>query len=174
MVDSGLRVTADNLKRVAEAVAFLSKNHVLVGVPDEKAGRREGEITNAALAYIHENGAPEVNIPARPFLRPAINAGHAELRGLLKKAGEFALAGNLGATERQLHRVGIKARDMVKAKLRAGPFEPLKPATIAARRRRSAGSRYRRKAKSAEDVKPLIDTAQMLNAVNYVIRRAGR
>ena len=48
---------------VAESVRILANSRLLVGFPAESAGRDEGPLTNAALAYIHDNGAPEAGIP---------------------------------------------------------------------------------------------------------------
>lgn len=171
---SGLAVVVDHFKQVSEAISLLADMRVMVGVPDTGAGRREGEISNASLAYIHENGAPEANIPARPFLKPGIKNAHRDIVASLKKAGQFALAGKPQAVDRQLHRTGMIGRDAVKRKITEGPFVPLKQATIDARRKRSKGSRYRRKATTAVDVKPLIDTGQMRNAISYVIRKAKK
>lgn len=174
----GVTVTRDDLERVAAAIAELARVRVMVGVPATEALRRpvpgakqRQPPNNALLAYVHENGAPTRRIPPRPFLRPAIHEGRAELARLLGIAGRFALQGRLDAMERQFHRVGGIARDMVRLRITTGPFVPLAPRTIEARRRRSAGSRYRRRAQTAADTTPLIDTGQLRNAINYVIRR---
>lgn len=179
VIKSGLTVIVDELDRVAKGVSILATNRVMVGIPADKALRRpeNGEptpINNAALGYIHENGAPEVGIPARPWLVPGVREHSAESTRGLRVAGELALDGK-GPDKvlRQLQVVGLRAQAAVRRKITEGPFVPLKPATIAARRRRSKGSKYRRKAETAADVRPLIDTSQMRSAVNYVIRKVG-
>lgn len=178
---SGVKVVLDRTVEVAKAIELLATTRVMVGVPASEALRkpddeeRRSPINNAALAYIHENGAPEVGIPPRPFLKPALREHKDEITRGLKIAGQLALDGK-GAEKvlKQLKVVGIRAVSAVKMKIRTGPFVPLKPRTIAARRRRSKGSKYRRKATGASDVTPLIDTAQMLNAINFVIRKVAR
>lgn len=175
---SGVTVVIDRAAEIQKAIHLLAASRVMVGIPATTALRRSepgqpSTINNAALAYIHEHGSPEANIPARAFLKPGVQNAKNEISAGLKVAARLALEGRTDAVDRQLHRVGMMGRDAVKAKITAGPFVPLKPATIAARRRRSAGSKYRRKATSAADVRPLIDTAQMRNAINYVIRKSG-
>jgi len=58
-----------------------------------------------------EHGAPEVNIPARPFMKQASRPVQADISARLKKAGEFALEGAPMQSNRELHRVGAIARD---------------------------------------------------------------
>lgn len=177
-LEVGLTVERDNLPALVRALEQLSAARVLVGVPATEALRRPvpGEKrppNNAMLAYVHENGAPTRHIPPRPFLRPGIQENRRAIAQQLERAGRQALAGQVEAMERQLHIAGAIARDFVRLKITTGPFVPLAARTIAARRRRSAGSRYRRRATTAADVTPLIDTGQLRNAINYVIRRVA-
>src|SRR5882724_12416208 len=64
-------VTVDKVKEVQLAIRALANTRVMVGIPSDKAARK-GKINNAQLGYIHEFGAPEVNIPPRPFLVPGV------------------------------------------------------------------------------------------------------
>lgn len=169
---NGVQVTIDRTAEVLRGIAILAGTRVMVGIPSDQAGRKDGEpINNAALGYIHENGAPEVGIPARPFLVPGVAAIQGEIEDGMRKAGDAALSGRPELVMRYLHAVGLKAQAAVRRKITTGPFVPLKPETIARRRKRSPGSKYRRKATTAADVKPLIDTGQLRNAINYVIRQ---
>lgn len=160
MARSGVFVRVDTVRRVVESVRALTSQQVLVGIPSDRAGRRDGPITSAALGYIHENGAPEVNIPARPFLLPGVRSALPAVEQDLRRAAEAAYSGSMAGVETHLHRAGLRASTAVKAKLVSGPFAPLARGTIASRRRRGRTS-----------IKPLIDTAQMLASVTYVIRR---
>jgi len=158
---SGVTVVFDQVSKVLAGVGHLASTRVLVGVPAEKAERKDGEgISNASLAYIHDKGAPEANIPARPFMEPGIQSAKAGIEDGLKKAGEFAFDARPEAVERQFQRVGTIARDAIKMKITDGPFAPLKPATIAARKRRGRTG-----------TKPLIDTGSLRNSINYVVRK---
>jgi len=160
---TGLTIVRDNLAKVSKAIDGIGRSRVMVGVPADKADRKEGPINNAALAYIQENGAPEVNIPPRPFMKPGVASVQPQIAAGLKKAGEFALQGRADAVNRQFHRVGAIGRDAIKAKITDGPFAPLKPSTIAARK-------SKRKSRNNTDVKPLIDTGALRASISYVIR----
>lgn len=158
-----LRVTVDRLKNLVDATDALTKQRVMVGVPANKAGRRQTRgqrINNATLAYIHEHGAPAANIPKRAFLRPGVESVQRDLVQIMRKAGDAALNGRPDHVNRWLNAAGLKAQAAVQAKLRSGPFAPLSPRTLAARR-----------ARGVSRTKPLIDTAQLLQSISYVVRR---
>lgn len=160
---SGVTTTVDHAAKIISGIADLVGTRVMVGVPADKTDRRDdgAPINNAALAYIHENGAPEVSIPARPFIQPGLDEKKDAIVSGLRKVGEAALDGRPEAMDRGFHAVGLKAQAAIRAKITTGPFLALKPATLAARRRRGRTGD-----------KPLIDTAQLRNALNYVIRKA--
>lgn len=191
---SGMLVTKDRVNEVMVRVKQVVKKDVLVGIPsdsgDGELGVQDGsnlrsdhhvpgagailsDVLNAQLGYIHEKGAPEANIPARPFLIPGIRSAQGRITTFLKEAASAGLKGDEGLMTKNLHGAGMVAMNAVQSKLRRGPFAPLQPSTIRRRRVRSAGSKYRRKATTAADVKPLIDTAQMLKAITYVVRSRG-
>lgn len=167
----------------------LTSTRILVGIP-QKTARRQGEpITNAELMYIHTNGvrawamrmymgvkmikgasypealqmylhskgSPQWQIPPRPVIEPAITAkGNKEkITSEMEAAGKAALNGNRTAMRYFMERAGITAVNLVKAWFtdpRNG-WAPNSPSTI------------KRKGSS----KPLIDTAQMRNAITYIL-----
>ena len=189
---TGLTTVLDESAKMFAAVEALAKTRVMVGVPAEKTDRRgEGEsrLTNAALAYIHENGAPEVAIPPRPFLRPGIERAKNDIEGGLKNAGQLALKGDAAKVEKQLMAVGILAASSVRSVIAEGIPPPLKPSTIEGRirRRKSKTWRARRRAEVAANAAylgeenagagiftPLIDTGQLLKSITYVLRKVGK
>lgn len=157
----GLHKTLDNFARVAAGIKKIADTRVMVGVPAEKGARKEGEpINNAALAYIHDNGASEAGIPARPFLKPGIRTKQAEIEAGLVKTGQAALDGKTDAVDRGFNIVGLIGQNAVRAKINEGVPPPLKPETIAERKRRKRTG-----------TKPLIDTGQLRNSLTYVIRK---
>jgi hypothetical protein len=164
-VKSGVTTVVDNVAKVLAGMNALATQRVMVGIPSTKADRREdgSPINNAQLGYIHENGAPEVNIPARPFLLPGVRADQAKIEEGLRAAANSAFDGKPEQLQRDLTRVGLIGQAAVRKKITDGPFEPLKPATLAARRRRGRTG-----------TKPLIDTAQLRAAINFVIRKVNR
>lgn len=181
--ESGSVVVLDRMAKVLEGIAALAKTRVEVGIPSSRAGRREGGITSAALGYIHENGAPEVGIPARPFLLPGVKSVQPEISAGFKKVAEFGLDGKPAAVDRQLHRIGLLAQNAVRAKISEGIPPPLAPSTIAGRIRRVKGPKRKAKIAAAAAAgmpwstqggvagifTPLILTGQLRNAITYVV-----
>jgi hypothetical protein len=160
-------VLADHVGELNEALKELSKSQVLVGIPSDKASRTGTEpINNATLGYIHENGSPAANIPARPWLAPGVKESQSQWEPYLNQAVNLAVEGKKAAVDRALNAAGIKAVSAVKNRIVAGIAPPLAPATIAGRRRRGGQSTT-----TSVDTTPLVDTAQMLNSISYVIRK---
>jgi len=184
---SGAEVIIDKTLEVFEAILELAAHKVMVGIPSENADRHEGGITSAQLGYIHEFGAPEKNIPARPFLVPGVKSVQKEINEGFKKAGELAMDGKKESVMRQLHRIGLLAQNAVRKKISEGIPPPLAPSTIAGRIRRIKGKKRRGKIDAAiaagtpmskqggaEGIfTPLIITGQLMRAVTYVIRAVG-
>jgi hypothetical protein len=150
----------DNKAKIGKAFRALTGLDVLVGVPAAEAPR-DGSvpINNATLAYIHENGSPAANIPARPFLVPGIRKGTPLFLSYLRQAAEAALEGNPGRMRRSLEAAGQIARDAVKREINSNVPPPLSEKTLAARRRRGVTR-----------TNTLIDTGQLRNSINYVVR----
>jgi phage gpG-like protein len=169
---NGLTIRVDRVQAVLADIKKLTDQQVLVGVPSSTSHRTDDQpITNAELAYIHTNGAPEANIPARPFLQPGIEDQREVITARLKATAKSALDGDTPKIEIGLAGAGQIAASAAQNKIREGLTPALKPATIAARQRRSAGSKYRRAAIDASDVKPLIDTGALLRSITYVVRK---
>jgi hypothetical protein len=154
----------DNSKELMKAVRRLTKMDVLVGVPQKSGARKRSKVNNAMLAYIHDNGSPLSHIPPRPFLRTGIQEGKKEIVHYLDGAAKGALNGDPEAVEKGLNAAGLVAQKSVRRKIQTGPFTPLKASTIRARR-------SKRKSRNNNSITPLIDTGQMRNSINYVIRK---
>lgn len=186
-ITAGLTIR-DATPQLVAALKALVGRKLMVGVPsdDEQPHRGIGTVSpnervdsagvsqpmnNATIGYVHETGAPEVGIPARPHLVPGVNAAKEKLVGRLGNAGKAVLRGDLPAADRYLEAAGLEAVSSVRRTIQAGVPPPLKPATVAARRRRSKGSTYRRKAVAASDTTPLIDSGNYVQSISYVIRR---
>ena len=163
--DTKITKTIDHSADVLKAIYELNTNQVMVGVPAAKAPRDAEEangspINNAALAYIHNYGAPSVNIPPRPFMEPGIKNVQGKINEKMEKTAADAFDGKRDAVAKGLTAAGIVAVIGIKAKIMSGPFAPLKPATLAARRRRGhKGTRI------------LVETAQMRDSMNFVLRK---
>lgn len=163
-----MTIVSDRVSGVLAGINVLGTTRVMVGIPAAEATRSDDDdaasgINNAALGYIHDNGAPEANIPARPFLEPGIRAVQDKIEAGLRTAADAAMAGRPEAVDRAYHAIGLKAQAAVRSKITTGPFVELKPRTLANRRRRGRNG-----------TKPLIDTGQLRNAIAYVIRKIMR
>jgi hypothetical protein len=128
-----------------------------VGVFDGVGGGT-GEI--ATIATIHEFGAPRANIPPRSYIRATIRERKAELAALMARVVRLMIQGKLDE-RRALELVGAWLAGAIKGRIVSGPFTPLKPATIARRRKNPADP--------DGPIKPLIDTGQLKNAVTFII-----
>jgi hypothetical protein len=155
---------------IEAAIRRLSRKRLYIGVPQEKDPRPGDPIGNASLGYIHELGSPARNIPARPHLVPGVEKAMPTIIGFFEEAAQAALAGNISGVDQAFEKAGIAGVNSVRLTIQAGIPPPLAPATVAARRVRSPGSRYRRLATTPADVTPLIDTANYLNALTHVVR----
>lgn len=147
---------AQAIKNIEE----LRKLDVLVGVPQDKSSRKEDKtITNAELLFIHTNGSPLRNIPARPVIEPAIQEPETKERIVdwLKKAIMAALNGNMPNAIEALNKAGMIGQNAARRWF-VNPknnWPPNSPATI--------------KAKGSD--RPLIDTGELRKSIIYVIRK---
>ncbi|MFA9439407.1 hypothetical protein ACDA63_07200 [Uliginosibacterium sp. sgz301328] len=155
-----VKVVKDSTSAVMDAIQKIASRVVLVGIPSESTERQDGEpINNATIGYIQENGAPAMNIPPRAFLVPGVASESDRITSQLKKASQAQLDGNDAQATQALNRAGLIGQSGARKKINDGPFVPLKPTTLAARR-----------ARGREGDKPLIDTGQLRNSLTYVIR----
>jgi len=190
-VNAHLEVLVDNHQMVVDAIKRLANTTVMVGIPsdkeqphyDESGQQAKGTekrtdtpsgIGNANIGYIHETGAAAANIPPRPWLGPGVRNNQREWMTYMRRAGQLAFAGKMQEAEHAWHGAGMTAVDGVKDRIQSNIPPPLADVTVERRRQRSTGSTYRRKAKTASDTTALIDTAQMINSISYVIRHRGR
>lgn len=176
-----------SLADVSAEIKLIAGVEVLVGFPAETSNRDESEaaevggITNAALGYIHETGMPEQNIPARPFLVPAIEENAEMIEKRLAGIARKALSGDAEAIEAGFQALGLKMQAAIRNKINEGIPPPLAESTLrarAARGRKGAqeelDARGRGEAPGVANAKPLVDSGQMRNAVNYAIRNRSK
>jgi hypothetical protein len=185
-----MKVTKDSVPQVLEAIAHLVGQEVLVGIPDSSTSRHDDEgqpITNAALGYIHEMGAPAAGIPARPFLVPGVKKARPGVVAILRRAATAALAGNYQEADKALDQAGVVASTSAQREIQAGIPPPLKPASVRGRKyarqtksRRESESLYLALVKYGADpaaaergsgVRPLMNTLQLLKSITWVVRR---
>ncbi len=178
--DADVYVSQDNVKSILAAIRDLTSKRVMIGIPAENAERPDSEVTNALIGYVLETGAPERNLPARPFLVPGVEAITETATTRLKRAGISALQGNPSDANNQLVAIGLLGAGSVKDKMDTGPFAPLADATLENRVSKKGGSQVgaaeelaSRKAGNppgTDLAQPLIDTGNLQNSVTYVVR----
>lgn len=165
MAPKNLKMTFDHAHRAIDLLRSLGRDRVLVGIPAETAfrepepGEPPSPVNNAQLGFIHQFGSPAKNIPARPFLPEGVRDVQKPIAVALEDAARKTMAGKGASADQVLHKVGLIAQEGVKKRIKTGPFVSLHPQTLAARRR-----------KGRKGTKPLIDTAQLLNSITYVVR----
>lgn len=137
-----LAATLDGLEGLEGKVGWFESAHY----PDGTAV--------AYVATIHEFGTE--HIPARPFMRPAVQDNGPEWMQLLGQGAQRAAEGSISARD-VLEMVTLKAAGDVAKKIEAVTSPALSPVTI------------KRKGKA----KPLIDTGQMFQSVTGKVEAAG-
>jgi hypothetical protein len=161
---------------------------VLVGFPEDTTTRPEdpddphssaaSDITNASLAYIHDNGMPEQNIPARPFMIPAIKSVQPKITEKLGQILKAVVAGKgINVIAQGMTQVGIIGKLAIQNTINAGIGPPLADSTLRARARKGrkgAQAELDRRANGEAPgmalAKPLVDSSEMRNAASYAIR----
>lgn len=171
----------NNLPGLLKNLRLFEHKVLYVGVPADDAARDDdSELNNATLAYIHDNGAPEANIPARPFMKPGMQDASKDVAKQYRLALEKASVGK--SAESYLHRAGSMAASAIRNRITEGIPPPLAESTLKARARGSVGVRVRKgaikelearaagAAPSMDFAKPLIVTGAMKNSITYVIK----
>lgn len=149
--------TKDHVAALTAALQALTKQDVMIGVPQEQTVRKEGDgVTNAELAYLHTNGSPLQNIPARPFLVPSFKANMAALMASQKRVFKAAVEGDKSEVNANMQKTGLIGQNAAKGWFTdpRNEWAPNTPYTIA----RKGSDR------------PLIDTGALRNSIVYVIR----
>ena len=186
MARSGAVVVLDRAAQVAAGINLLATTRLMVGVPADRSSRSDG-VSNADLAYIHNNGAPEVGIPPRPHLEPGIRRVQGQTVEGLRRAAQLALEGRPDAVERQLNVIGLRAVSSIRQVIVEDIPPPLKYATVMGRIRRRASKSWRAERRAAVRANveagaapgaglftALLDTGAYMRSISYVIRKVLR
>lgn len=159
-----IKEVTNGVSKQLEAIEFIKNNSVYVGVQQKDTTREGDDVTNAELLFIHTNGSPVRNIPARPIIEPAIHNDRERLGNMMKKAAEYVLDGNLSEALRQLELVGMRgqkdARDWFYNP--ENHWEPNAPSVIAEKLK-----------KGSDDPRPLIDTNELHKSITYFVKKGG-
>ena len=135
---------------------------VLVGIPEDENQRTSdpgSPIGNAALLFINNFGSPANNIPPRPVMNIGIFAAQDEITEQMKLAATNAFKKDGSVMNRYYERAGIVASNSIKRVIndQIGIESP------------AESTLKRREAEGFKGTKALIVTAQMRNAITYVV-----
>ena len=159
-----VQMKGDKLPQVLKGLKAIANRRVLVGVPGDVPERKpEGDeppsiMNNPTLLYIHENGSPARNIPARPTVGPGIEDARERIGDRLGKTALALLSGREVDVDVQLHATGLIAQASIRKRFGGDDLAPLAPMTLENRR-----------ARGRKGERPLVDTGQLRNAINYVV-----
>lgn len=154
-------------KDLKKAFEDMMRSSIYVGIANDssKNSRKDGApITNAQLGYIHERGSPAANIPPRPFLEPGVKSAKEKIEKGLERAAKMAISGDEKGFEAQMERVALSSASAVKGYMRSGEFAPLSETTV-----RKRLEKIKKSGGTGSAIKPLIDTASLLNAIDGVV-----
>ena len=144
-------------EKLIEKIKELKKKEVFVGIPAKNVTRKEGEMNNASLLYLHTKGSPLRNLPSRPVIEAALNDEENQrlISEDLKVVAEAIMEEEFSKAEKLLEIAGMDAVNKIKEWFEnpKNAWPPLRPVTI--------------KAKGSDAI--LVDTGQMRNAITYVI-----
>ena len=155
--------SVDKIGKIAKAMNFMMGNEVYVGISDETTTREKGEpVTNAELMFIHTNGSPINNIPARPVIEPAIEDDKDRLASMMEGVFLSAEKGDTDGALKKLKLAGMRAQNVCRSWFTnpKNGWAPNSPRTAA-----------RKRAKGSTDPKPLIDTGELRKSITYFIKR---
>lgn len=143
-------------KKLGEIVGLLKdleKAKVVVGVTAATNGR-DGGLSNAMIAAVHEFGSPAQGIPERSFLRSTVTENADKYAKMEAEKVKEAIASGRMSTYDAYSVIGNEAMNDVKLKIANGPFKALDEKTV------------ERKGSS----KPLIDTGALRQAITFEVR----
>lgn len=150
--DRPLRALEDRLRRLAEG-PFAKVGVLASGDGTDPVAEAEG-FTQVELAVAQHFGTDR--IPARPFLKLALEANEKQLRTLIAQLAGGIMAGTLSHL-RALDLLGAQGAAMVKQYMMRGPHVP--PALAAATVEAKGSDR------------PLIDQGVLVNSITHEVHR---
>ncbi len=139
-------------KRFQQELKKLQKLNVKIGFEGGKAFEEDGtDILDIAMW----NELGTVNSPSRPFMREAVDGNESIINEFLKQQKELFVKGQ--SAEVTLHKIGVFMKGLVQDKIVTGSFTANAPSTV-----EKKGS-----------ATPLIDTGNMRQSVNFVVKGKG-
>lgn len=154
----------DKVGKLIKGINYTKDNYLLIGIPQKKTTRENEAITNAELLFIHTNGSPINNVPARPVIEPALEDDMERLTSMLKDFANEAIEGNFEEAQKQLERTGMRAQNVCRNWFtNADNNWPENAPSV----------RERKIKKGSTEPRPLIDTGELRKSIIYVVVKDG-
>ena len=151
---------------IEKAIANMKPVSVKVGWFPSARYDDKNKTPVAYVAAIQEYGSPSNNIPARPFIRPAIAHNEKKWRDIGKRGLRAVVYGKATVTQ-VLENLGIAAVGDIQRSIAQVYSPALKKATVRARLARKTYKGPLNKTQARSITKPLIDTGHMQATVAY-------
>lgn len=149
--------------------------HVKAGFLGGSSADRPSEgITNPELAAVHEFGAPEVGIPARPHTSPAFDNNRPKYEGQLRQVLGALMVGPVDVRG-ALNLIGMGMAADIRNYVTQGP--PIQPENSTATKARKEARTVRdADGRPVGEVRTLVDTGRMIGSVSWAVEkgRAGK
>lgn len=154
----------DKVGKLIKGINYTKDNYLLIGIPQKKTTRENEAITNAELLFIHTNGSPINNVPARQVIEPALEDDMERLTSMLKDFANEAIEGNFEEAQKQLERTGMRAQNVCRNWFtNADNNWPENAPSV----------RERKIKKGSTEPRPLIDTGELRKSIIYVVVKDG-
>ncbi len=147
-IDKGFKKFKKSAKFVQD-----SKPYVKAGILESSGKHEDTDLAVAAVATFHEFGTER--IPERSFFRAMQEEQRQNIRDFILSLKD----GVILRADQALGLLGIYLVDLLKKQVDRTNTPPLHPRTIAARPKNTT--------------KPLIDTGQMRNSIQYEVKKGG-
>lgn len=142
--------------------------HVKAGALGTAGAERDGGgITNPELLAVHEYGAPEVGIPARPSGTPSFDKNRDKYEGQLRRVCVALVDGPVDV-RKALGLIGSGMASDWRNYITQGPPipPPNAPATLA---RKQAKTAKGEDGKPVGEVRTLVDTGRMVDSISWAV-----
>lgn len=159
-----IEVSNEGFKKMMNGLDFIEKSAVYVGIPEKETSREDEDITNAELLFIHTNGSPINNVPARPVIEPALKDDSERLSKILGKSAVSALNGNFADAEKYLKIAGMRGQNVSRGWFTnpKNNWPPNSPSVMRAKIK-----------KGSTNPRPLIDTGELRKSITYIVKVKG-
>ncbi len=183
-------------KALRAEITKLGRTTITVGVHGDERERDGGELDNVQIAAVHEFGAPAQGIPARSFLRAAVDERLGGIGITAKDLAERVGTATMSAKEAGAQ-LGAFVAGVIQARMSNGLEPPLSQKTLVRRAQRTKRGRkalatikrLSAKARAGKaltgkqgaqlasaqalitNAKPLIDTGQLRQSIAYKVKQ---